>query len=196
MSNKLKLSVLALLVAVALGGVGIWDHYKQTFGNIADFAPPCATEDATTTLRFLRPGAGTTTLTCPIGATQRLQDNTAILHFIAIATSTTVAEPKLLARVEGSRNNVDWYPIAIPTVIGGTIATTTPYTTNPYNNLSFNISTSTTPAGDFGGTGTATRIHYSLVIPATEPYERVIFSSPTGGGVVGLWAEMYGKLPQ
>jgi hypothetical protein len=196
------IAVFGLLLAAAIFGASgvvlvdrVFPREDNSFGLATDYIQPCNTNPASSTLNFMKPGHGTTTLTCPINSFARSESGLAILHFQVTATSTAVDKPALNARIEVSRDNIDWYPLAQPATITGLNATTTPYTSDPYRGLSFRISTSTPYAGDFGGSGTATRIHYSVEIPATEPFMRVVFTSPASGGNIGLWAEIYGKVP-
>lgn len=160
------------------------------------------TSSATTTLNFLKPGFGTTTLTFmnPLDT----GFNSAVVAIQANATNTTVVGQVVLnARVEGSPNSTngtdgEWYPVAIPvnTTLAPftpTSASTTVLTSNPYQIFQIALSTSTTPARNYGGTGSDTLLMTSFSIPTDFKHMRVVFTDPTGGGNYGIWAEIIAK---
>lgn len=191
-NHSLRIPAITAIVVVAalVIGFGSYVHANPSFFDRFQ------SNAATSTLAYMTPGTGTTTLSAI--NTQNGGFESAVVNLQVTATSTAVVGQVLLnARVEGSMDNVDWYPLAIraDTTLGtspGT-ATTTILTSNPYNNFSLALATSTTPAGDFGGTGTAFRMHESFVLPTLTRHVRVVFSDPTAGGKYGLWAEIVTK---
>ena len=148
---------------------------------------------ATSTLAYMTPGTGTTTVTA-LNSTNNAFTS-AILNLQVTATSTGVAGQVLAnVRIEQSMDNVDWYPIAIPadTTLGTSpsTATTTLLTTNPYNTYYLALATSTTPTGNFGGSGSATVMFRSFVLPTSQKHVRAVFTDPASGGNYGVWAEI------
>lgn len=142
---------------------------------------------ATSTVVYMQPGTASTTVTALNN--QNASFESAIVNIQVIATTTGVSIPVINARVEGSMDNQDWYPVALyPSVIATSTALLT-----PYSSLSLQISTSTSPAGNFGGSGTATQIMSSFTIPVSIRHLRVVFTDPAGGGKYGLWAEIVTK---
>ena len=150
-------------------------------------------ETATTVLNYMTPGNGTTTLTLPNTEASGMDYATVVVQ--VTATSTGVAGAvNLNLRVEGSHDGTDWYAMTnqVPFVAGGSSSTTI-LTTNPYANYLLTMSTSTTPANNFGGSGTATKMYTSVVIPTHLRYTRVIFTDPASGGNYGVWADVIGR---
>ncbi len=190
-SRLVQFSLGVALVLVAMLATGqISGLINVAKAAISDFSRPCSTADATS-------GTATTTLPCPIGATHRSANDTVRLQIQVTATSTGVVAPTVNARVEYSYDNIDWYPDAISSAginqaLGSAGATTTQMTSDLLLTRSLKIASSSSQ--DFGGSGTANRIHISTDLPVKAPYMRVIFTDPAAGGNYGLWAQIFGKL--
>lgn len=138
---------------------------------------------ASTTLAYMTPGTGTSTITYDSNAGTKTKFDSVNLAYQLTATSTGVAVPTVILRLEDSRDGVDWYPRNVVSLT----ATTSQATSDPYNSISLRVASSTTAVG---GSGTATRIHGSISVDSPMRYVRAIFYSPTGGGNYGLYAEM------
>lgn len=174
-----KLTIYAIALVFVLAGVAFVAH--PALAN-PSFFNRFQTQPATTTLAYMTPGTGTTTITA-INSTNNAFTS-ATLNLQVTATSTGVASSVLAnVRVEASMDNVDWYPIAVVT----TTATTSLLTTNPYNSYSLVLATSTVAQG---GTGSATLMMRSFDIPVKERHLRAVISNPAGGGNYGVWGEI------
>jgi hypothetical protein len=184
--NRMR-PVLAILAMVISGALAF------ASGAPAAYAMPqtsCydATGSATTTLAFMSPGAATTTLT-----TSNCFDRQYTLNGMYLAYQYTASSSAsvLKYRIEGSFDNIDWYPEqtenAYFPVAPGTTATTS-IATVPFHEYSITMSTTT----DNGGSGTAARVHGIIAIPVFARYERVKFYVPTGAANGALWAELIG----
>lgn len=142
---------------------------------------PSKTATATTTVAYLTPGTATTTLSSDLySASSNTKANGALVAFQYTASSSAAA---LKARVEYSNDGVDWYAESIPLA---ETATTTLMTTT-FREYSWNNFATTT---DYGGSGTASRIHQSFSIATPTRYVRVKFYVPAGAGNGALWASL------
>lgn len=179
MKNNIKLTAIILgLVAVFVGALGI----VQVKANPSFTAAPVSTAAATTTLAFMSAGTGTTTLTYNSYSDGLLSIPDKALLVFQFTASTT--NPQLLARVEYSDDNINWYPSSVAISVG-----TTTVQSGTFSDYRFSMST-TSSGGVFGGTGTAQRIHQSLPINTYTQYTRVVFTIPAGGSNGALWAEL------
>ena len=90
-------------------------------------------------------------------------------------------------RLEYSDDNIDWYPLAVPTTV---VATTTPVTR--FNEYVFTLENSTSGiSGDQLGSGTATRLHQAIKVEDIPTrYIRAKFYVPTGSVNGALWAQI------
>jgi hypothetical protein len=151
--------------------------------NPSQFFPTKETASATTTLVYMTPGTATTTLSYDSyqGDAVKIDQLTLAIQYTA---STTATAPTLKLRLEDSMDNINWYPRAS---VLNSLATSTQITGN-FGEYLWNVSSST--ATDFGGSGTATRMHTSLVVDAPMRYVRAKFYTPVAGGNGGLWAQM------
>lgn len=179
-----KLSL--ILIGLFIIALAIVLFAKQTKAN-PSFFERFQTNSATTTVVYMQPGQATTTVTAL--NPQNTAFESALVNIQVTATSTGVTGQVLLnARVEGSMDNVDWYPIVLsPT----TVATTTLLTSNPYNMYQLALSTTTVDINP--GSGSTTRIHQTFAVPTYTKHLRVEFMTPAGGGKYGLWAEIVTK---
>lgn len=176
----------ATIVAITTATLLIWGTARA---NPTMFPPSAYTAVATSTLAYMSPGTATTTLTydaygiCGTNeASQTLTGADDAQVNLQITASST--GPTINARVEESQDCIDWYPVAVPIAN----ATSTLYTSNPYQNYSLVISTST--VSGYGGSGTSQRVHESFSIPIPERAVRVVFYDPAGGNNYGLWAQI------
>lgn len=137
---------------------------------------------ATSTLAYLSPGAGTTTLMIDTGiSANTAADNvTLLLQYTASGTAPTLA-----FRQEYSADNIDWYSETLVSSTSQSILV------SPYREYS--IVFSTTTASGRGGSGTSARQMTSLQLPVPTRYTRVVFYVPAGGGNGALWSEFSAK---
>ncbi len=142
---------------------------------------------ATTTITYMTPGAATTTNAFDTQGDGGFPAESGQLALQVTATSTGVITPTVVVRFEDSQDGIDWYPRAIRTVT----ATTSLMTSDPFNEISLKIATSTT-AG-FGGSGTAQRYHFVIDAQPTMRYVRAVIRIPIGGGNVGMWSNIIAK---
>ena len=140
------------------------------------------TSNSTTTTNYMSGGTGTTTLSLVNCIANQFGNDSAFVMFQYTSTSTA---HNLVARVEHSQDNVDWYVDTTPLV--GTATSTT--LSGDAATYAWSISTST----DNGGTGTATRAMRSFSITTPTKYTRVIFSVPASGGNGVIWANAVSK---
>ncbi len=142
---------------------------------------------ATSTLSYMAPGTGTTTLTFDAGVNQANGADMATLLIQYTASSTA---PTLRFRQEFSTDNVDWYTDGLGSVpVLMSLNSTSTQLITPYHEYQVNFATTT----DFGGSGTFARSLTSLQIPTPTRYTRIKFYVPASGGNGALWAEIVGK---
>ena len=145
-----------------------------------------ATGSATTTLSYMRPGLGTTTLTASKcgGIFSPIKS----LHVQFQFTASTTA-PLLDARCEyAKQNSSDWYPLN--SNITDPVLSATSTLAGRFTGFRFNLATS---SEESIGSGTDARLHRSFTCPALEKNVRVVFTMPRGGGEGSIWAEVNGK---
>lgn len=142
---------------------------------------PKKTATATTTVAYMTPGTATTTLTSDLYfSSSNTKASGALVAFQYTASSSAAA---LKARVEYSDDGIDWYPESVEL---NTVATTTLMTTTFREYSWSNFATTT----DYGGSGTASRIHQSFSVETPTRYVRVKFYVPAGAGNGALWASL------
>lgn len=180
----LVLFAVAAFAFTAYANPGYWGGKQQT-------------ATASTTLAYLSPGAATTTLTYDtfeFDSTKNVnksrtdaKDATLLFQYTASGT-----EPRLNVRLEYSNDNIDWYPLAVPTTA---VATDTPVTR--FSEYQFALSTTTAATDGNLGSGTAGRVHQALKIDDIPTrYIRAIFYVPAAGGNGGLYAEFIPRKEQ
>lgn len=157
--------------------------------NPLQFLPTVQTDIATTTISYITPGTGTTTLVFDSFAGSQIKATDAATLLLQYTASSTA--PVLDTRFEFSQDGIDWYPDNNPNytaAVPGSTASTSIATT-PYKVTSFTLSTTT----DNGGSGTSGRVQASLNVPTPVRYTRAIFYAPVGGGNGALWAQIVPK---
>ena len=168
----MKKYLLILGIIASLFGVGMLAQANPSF-----FVASTRTATATTTKAYITSGNATTTLSIDAytnGGGVKLDK--ALVDFQMTATGTA---PVLLARVERSNDNVDWYSETIETT------TATAVTTYAPKSLSFTFASSSA----YLITPTPTRLHESFIIDTPTRYTRVVFYS-TNANAFDLWAEI------
>lgn len=177
MTHKLQITI--ALILTALTAIAIWFMNAPNANANPSTGGTPAVSTATTSSVYMTAGTATTTRTLDAtqGRTLPKADN-ALVVFQYTATNTAAI---LKARVEDSYDGIDWYPRAAATNANAT----TTVMTEAFSELSFRMATGT----DFGGSGSATRIHQSFQITVPSNYVRVVFYG--GSGVGALWANIY-----
>lgn len=173
---KKKLGIILLAFLSTLSSIfGVMKVYAQPSYDMA----ATKTATATTTLNWLTPGAGTTTVTLPtpLSLGMSTKYDKAIVMFEMSATNTVVA-PKMNIRIEHSMDGIDWFSETAASSSSATIGLMP-------SEFAFNMATSST----YSNTGnTVTRLHSSLLIDTPTAYNRVVFYDPVGGSNISLWA--------
>lgn len=189
--NRISIvGAVALLVlmgaAILFSNTGRAQAQPQSFCRDT-FASASTTLAATSTLnlKYLSPGAGTTTLT-----TTNCYDRAYALNNLTLAIQDTASSTATLAfRIEGSWDGIDWYSLGKTLLVSGSDATSTPITGN-FSNYQMTIATST---ADTGASGSLAQVNTSVELPIFMPYERVVFYVPTGGGNHSIYPELIGR---
>lgn len=173
--QNIGLIVLVSLAVLTLFGMSV----KEARATPSQFFPTKETAPATSTLLYLTPGTGTTTLTY-----DSFQGDNAKIDRLVLAMQYTGSStgPTLKIRFEDSMNNNDWYPRSATSL--NPTSTTTLLTGN-FSEYQWTVSTTT----DNGGSGTAARVHNAFTVEAPMRYVRAIFYVPAAGGNGGLWAQ-------
>jgi len=155
--------------------------------NPSQFASKAATAAATTSLSYITPGTGTTTLTYDtfqVNGTNQVNNgntfvtNSARLNIQLTASSTLT---RLCRRVLYSQDNIDYYA-SVASVV--TSATTT-VESGLYNETCFTLATTSEP---FLGSSTFGSRSVSLDVPTR--YAKVQFYLPPGSGNGAVYAEI------
>lgn len=177
MSKSINRYALLLASMIAIFGF-LFSFVNAAHANPSQFPAPVSTAPATTTLAYMSPGNATTTL--QLDSYSGGINYATNLATIAIQYTASSTAPTLKFRIEDSPDGVDWYPRSNALV---SLATTTVLSGNSAE-YQFTFATST----DFGGSGTASRLHQSLTTNVPMRYMRVKFYVPAAGGNGGLWA--------
>jgi hypothetical protein len=178
--KKIYLFLGIIIAVVLIGGATVVKAnpslFLQEYSDIAGAS--------TSTLAYMTPGTGTTTLT--YNNTINGLDSASILIQY---TATTTGSPVLKMRVEHSQDGVDWYSEA--GILTSNASTTN--LTGSFADYQFNIATSTSVIGP---SGSVTRINQLVRINTPLKYNRAVFYVPAGGGNGGLWAQLVAKKEQ
>lgn len=166
--------------------------------NQSTFCGPVRTAGATSSPAYMTAGVGTTTLDVSACSDGTTAFESAFLAYQVISSTTP---PSVRARVEVSRDLIDWYPYPVL----GTLGTTTPLTTGPNDYSAQGMASTTEMAGSGVASTTAgtasnlrgARFYGSLQIPGTPfPYLRVKLYVPSGAPAVSVYAELLAKREQ
>lgn len=188
MNKKISGIKVSVIVILALLGILSVTDTKSVKANPSFFTEG-KSASASTTLSFLSPGNGTTTVTFnPTldGNFAALNDGGTVL--LGQFTSSSTA-PTLKFRREISQDGIDWYP---DSVVLASNATTTALAGN-FGEYSISFATTTDNVNNPPGSGTNIRLHFSIAIASPTRYTRFVFYVPAGGVNGGLWAHFVGK---
>src|SRR3990167_9502009 len=173
--TKLLVTISGILATIGLLLAGFQVDIKSQVENVLGAAEVvdnsgCKTAAATSTLGYLTPGTGTSTVTCAIGLDS---PRSAVLAIVVNASSTNT---QFNGFVEESMDGIDWYPVTVNQSAS---------TTNPYQvatRASFNFQFASTTIGGtaaaasdnrLGAAGTNNRNHSSLEVPVRMKRVRV-----------------------
>lgn len=183
LSNYKWVGLGVVMGAILLAAASLWPLVAGANPSRVDSY--VATASASTSLAYMTPGAGTTTLTKDARSGTDSKFDQVALAIQVTATSTGVISPTLMVRLEDSRDCITYYPrTAVPAT-----ATTTLLTADPYNAFSLKIASSTTAPGS---TDTSTRLHKLIVADVPLNCVRAVLYDPAGGGNYGVYAELIG----
>ncbi len=172
MKKYLAISIVALL-AIIFGGTRAYAMASQFIASTYGVGTTVGTV-STTTVSWLTPGTGTTTVTMSVPASISTKYDSAFIGFEVTATNTPL-NSKLEARVEYSWDGIDYYSDTIASSTG-------PVTGLMANEYAFNIATST----NYLNNNNIARLHSGFFIQTPTPYTRVVFFSPIGGANLSL----------
>jgi hypothetical protein len=149
-----------------------------------NFTPnSCYTAAATSSLAYMTPGTGTSTVSCNIGA-DGARSAVLAIQVNASSTATTFA-----FAVEESMNNIDWYPLTLNQVA----SSTSPFSITLRGTATLTFASSTigqtaldASGNQLGALGTNNRNHYILELPTHMRYVRTIASVSTTTGAAPL----------
>ncbi len=166
----------------------------NVFGNAFQLASSAKTAAATTTVGFLSPGAGTTTITYDSneinGSNQTNQGNNVTPHnaMVLIQYTASSSLSTLDMRLEYSMDAIDWYQLA------GEQATTSK-TVNIGERSVYRFATSRTELGALpaGAIGVASTTGRSVNIDVPTRYVRAVFTVPAGVENGAVWATIVPK---
>ncbi len=184
-----KISVFTLstfLVAVALL-IGV-SNYHVARANPLVSATPVKTASATTSLSFMTPGTGTTTLTYDTFAVGGAIISTTKATYAALLTQFTATSTASAVNIniEYSDDGVDWYQD------GGTSynysTTSKPYDLSQAASFRLNYASSTAGLGAIPASSTpATRL---VILNTPLRYLRAIYTIPIGASNGAVWAQI------
>jgi hypothetical protein len=177
--NKIKkiTAGIVTLSLVVLGLVLYTGHVsKANVSSLQVYATSAGKENGTTTIAYLTPGAGTTTL-----AFNSVFADTVDLDIIQKASSTLSI---LKWRYEYSDNGIDWYGDNIE----NTTNATTTVVVRDFSEYSWTFASST--AGTSGATSASgdRALKHVRVPDFSARYFRVVFYVPPGSANAGVWA--------
>ena len=187
MKRYLTFEIGAVLFAIIAVVVLAFSLTPRADANQSEFCRNQLNGSATTTVSYLTAGTGTSTVSatnCSDGSTAI---DSALLTWQATSSSTP---PSLTARVEVSRDGIDWYPSP---------ATTTPMLSLINEQKWATLASSTDMAGTGGENASTTipafgtRYHGSMTVSTPEPFVRVKLYVPVGAPAIGLSAELMVK---
>lgn len=173
----MKKTLIGITGALSVMGMFLFG-IQATKANPSFFIAPTKTATATTTRAYITNGTATTTLSIDAYANGNgFKTDEARVDFQITATGTA---PVLLARVEHSDDNVDWYSETIETTANTAVTTYAPksYSYTFASSSAFTITT-----------GTTTRMNMSFYVDTPQRYTRVIFYS-TSANPFDLWAQI------
>lgn len=178
-----------LIIAILIVGLVSVEVVKANSSRYISSAV-CTTSGnlSTTSLRFITPGTGTTTLPCNLEYVAGIGGGVSAMDsaILAVQYTASTTAPTLRMRTEISTDGIDWYPHK--GFILNSNATTTEIS-GTHAEYSWSVSTTT---GDFAGSGTATRVHTSIPLTIPARWVRVKFYAPIGTTNGALWAQIIG----
>ena len=174
--NKKYIIIAALGIALALP---ILTLAKGVFVN------GLATATATSTLQYMTPGTGTTTLTYnsfPNGQTTTDQFGV-LVRFTASSTNST-----LLINQEFSMDGIDWYQGNVTTLTNNNSTTTLPVNIGQVPQLAWQFASSTAGLGAIAATNNSdTRF---IELDNQTILTRLVFTMKLGGTNGAVWAQV------
>jgi hypothetical protein len=172
--------VIAIFALALLSAVGV----TLVHANPSFFYAGAVSASATSTVAYMTPGTGTTTIQydtyTATGNTQATDRAALALQFTASSTNST-----LLINLEYSEDGIDWYQDAITTI---TATTTRPVLLAPVNQFKWTFASSTAGIGAVASTTNRdTRI---ITIPTPTRYVRALMSLQLGGTNGAVWGKV------
>ena len=201
MIKKYEEHIIKLIAFIAIAVVGFYafttpDKAESVGGEfVLDTVCSTATTTtvATSTLLYLEPGTGTTTLTCWTGGTEQIDFN------IFMLASSTLTDLRWRVEYSHSTSTVAGYPIFYPEIQeSAEFATTTNYFLKEYrwrfaSTTDHRLGTSTAVSTTFAVDSTGTRV-FSLKDIAAN-WIRIEFYIPHGSDANGMGTTALGNKP-
>jgi len=164
---------------ITLGVIGVLAFAGTALANSSFFLPNTPTATATTTVAYMTPGTGTTTLSYDSfqGGQYRSTDKSVML--IQFTASSTLGI--LNWRYEYSVDGVDWYGDSLNVSTSTSVQSAfnvAPFTTYTWTYASSTLGTSVS--------GTAFK---AVTVPTPTRYFRAVFTDPIGAGNASVWAQ-------
>lgn len=196
---------IASLTAIAVAAALIASAYTLTprYAHASPLGFACAaygpTGIASTSVKYMTPGAATTTLVydtyCQNGSNQTDVGNTSVANSLALLTqlSASSTNTTLNIAIEYSQDNVDWYQDNL--LASTTSGFTLPFpVTNP-NSYTWLFASSTlngVAQANNGPTASSTRIGKVMKIYAPTRYVRIVYTLGVASGATGaaLWGQI------
>lgn len=172
----MKKIILGILRTLSLVGLFLFAS-NGAVANPSYFITPTKTATATSTHVYMTSGNATTTISVDAYANgNSWKTKQAQVSFQMTATGTA---PVLLARVENSDDNIDWYSQTIETTANTAVTTYAP------KSMSYTFASSSA----YFSSGSVTRMNQSITIDTPARYTRVVFYS-TNANAFDLWAQV------
>lgn len=192
---KIKLLITTLLISFILGlGVSVVTHKVHANPNFfvtMSAGNPSSTATATSTLKFLTAGTGTTTLTfdAQTGTTQALDSAVLFLQFTGSSTPfTQQATTTYNIALERSHDGIDYYQ---DTEFGNIATTTFSYDISTSGLYKINLINATSTLNGLVSTSTPVTRVIDVLTPTR--FVRAVITIPQGSSNGAVWAQFVGK---
>lgn len=180
-------SLLGLMLVTAMGIVTAPQWAKA---NPTQLPPYKAISTASTSPVYMLAATSTRTISydaLSIGSDTKFDSALIVGQYTASSSAD-----KLRLRVEYSRDGIDWYPdntVGLNNTFISSNATSSQLIGDGANYFIQPATTTVTTDG-FSGSGTATRIHYSIQVPWKARWMRVVYWNRVGEGNGALYSEI------
>lgn len=180
--SGLCLLAIALVLSFSL-------YYKKIEANpsaLHNFAG-CKTATATTSVSYMTPGLGTTTVACnaPDSSNGAIETFKKLSLFTYLTASTTASQIKIQQEVSPDGSN--WFAAPVSLIA----STTQAIKLNYDGSITWTFASSSFNGNPVAQDNNLSTLALPLQVPASKAV-RYIISNPNGAGNVGIWAQITG----